>query len=265
MDKYELKNKLIVLNNFIDNDYLDSYVELIITNSDTKKQKFKTNIHHIIPRCYYKLHQIEVDDSKENKVNLLYVDHIKAHYLLMNCTVGVLKQKCFGAFYYCCNKYRNITQIIESELDISIIQDNYIEWCKHLSNIHKGREPWNKGGKGISTKGCLGQHWYTNEVNNVLAFECPEGFRLGRVNVHKEGYKHSKEARQKMSAAKKGKCFGKDNNKAHRVLMFTKDDLYVRAFDTIKEAEEFVGVVGIRDVLKGRQKTCGGYVWKDGK
>ena len=75
----------------------------------------------------------------------------------------------------------------------------------------------------------------------------------------------SEQARKHMSEAKKGKCLGKDNNKAHKVLMFTLDDKYVRSFDTIKDAETFIGAIGINGVLKGRQKTCGGYKWKDGK
>ena len=83
-----LKNKLLNLNIVIDNEYLDKYVELIESNRDTKREKFKTQKHHIIPKYYYKSNNLEVDESKENLVNLLYKDHILAHYYLCLCSIN---------------------------------------------------------------------------------------------------------------------------------------------------------------------------------
>lgn len=80
-----LKLRLKKTNLFEDNEWLDLYCELILNNLNTKKEKFKTNVHHIIPRCYYKHNNLEVDNSKENLVNLLYKDHILAHYYLCKC------------------------------------------------------------------------------------------------------------------------------------------------------------------------------------
>ena len=298
MNNTSLKNRLIELGCLIDNDYLDLYVSLIIENQNNIKIAHKTNAHHIIPRAYFKLKNLPVDDSENNLCELLYIDHIRAHYYLLKCTCGEFKSRCYLAFQFIYGKY--FSQDIEklTEFDWEYIQKCHeeqrlldslskkgvpksesvkqkigeanrgkkrsIETRTKISNSLKGKEPWNKGGKGTVTKGCLGQHWYTNGVNNILAFECPEGFQMGRVNVHK-GYKHPEEVRRKMSAAKKDKCFGGNNNKAHKVSMFSKDNKYIRTFDTIKEAEEFVGAVGVGAVIKGKQKTCGGYIWKDGK
>lgn len=96
----ELKNKLLATNCFLDNKYLDKYCELIINNLETQKEKYKTQYHHIIPRCYYKLIGLDVDNSRNNLVNLLYKDHILAHYYLCLCTEGKLKYKLSNAFFH---------------------------------------------------------------------------------------------------------------------------------------------------------------------
>lgn len=94
----ELKQLLLNLKNslneyiFEDNSFLDSYCNLIKTNLNTPKQKFKTNLHHFIPICYYKslypsnnenqIKNIADKDSNNILVNLSYGDHILAHYYL---------------------------------------------------------------------------------------------------------------------------------------------------------------------------------------
>ena len=89
----ELKEKLLATKCFIDNEYLDKYCELIELNKDTKKEKYKTQIHHIIPKCYYELNNLEIDNSKENLVNLLYKDHFLSHYYLALFSTILLEEK----------------------------------------------------------------------------------------------------------------------------------------------------------------------------
>ena len=44
------------------------------------------------------------------------------------------------------------------------------------------RPAWNKGLRGYKGhKSNNGQHWYNNGEVSVMAFECPEGFKLGRL------------------------------------------------------------------------------------
>lgn len=80
-----IKDKLLSTKLFINNQYLDLYVELIKNNLFRKKQKFITQRHHIIPVSFFKIYNIKGKDSKENLVNLLYKDHILAHYYLALC------------------------------------------------------------------------------------------------------------------------------------------------------------------------------------
>lgn len=42
--------------------------------------------HHIVPRCWFKLHNLPIDNSKNNLVLLTYEDHIKVHKLAMLCS-----------------------------------------------------------------------------------------------------------------------------------------------------------------------------------
>ena len=77
-----LKSKLIATGVFDDNTYLDEYVKLIELNTTTEKQTFKTQSHHIIPGCYFKMFNLDLDNSVENRVNLYHKDHVLAHYYI---------------------------------------------------------------------------------------------------------------------------------------------------------------------------------------
>lgn len=46
------------------------------------------------------------------------------------------------------------------------------------------------------------------------------------------------------------------------VAQFTKDNKYIATFKTISEAERMTGVKSIKDCLKGKNKTAGGYIFR---
>lgn len=54
------------------------------------------------------------------------------------------------------------------------------ETCKKLSEANKGK-PKSEDHKKKLSESKKGRHWYTDGKNNIQAFECPEGFRKGRV------------------------------------------------------------------------------------
>ena len=86
----ELKNFILSFNIFEDNQFLDEYCNLILLNLTKEKIKYKTQRHHFIPVCYYKYtYKLSRKDAiiyseQHNNfcVNLLYTDHILAHYYL---------------------------------------------------------------------------------------------------------------------------------------------------------------------------------------
>jgi hypothetical protein len=83
----KLKERLLSCGLVHDNEYLDKYVEIIETKSVPVKQIGIHNKHHIIPRFYFRTNRIPIDNSTENIANLLFRDHILAHYYLALCSV----------------------------------------------------------------------------------------------------------------------------------------------------------------------------------
>ena len=89
------KQELLQTGYFIDNKYLEQYLELI-----EKPFYFTTNYeeHHIIPVCYYKtVHKYKTRKEAEKiadsrKIKLTIADHCIAHWLLYKCTRGLVKE-----------------------------------------------------------------------------------------------------------------------------------------------------------------------------
>lgn len=149
MKKEEIKEKLLRLGLFIDNEWLDKYCELIENNKNTKREKYKTQSHHIIPKCYYTMNKLKIDNSKENLVNLLYKDHILAHCYLCLCSEGNFHYKLVNAFTHLINrkwKYR-IDDI--NNIDLNIYQKLYEEWVFYLENNEERKNKISKNRKGI--------------------------------------------------------------------------------------------------------------------
>ena len=84
----------------LDNEYLTEYINLITTYTLAAGYSEQ---HHIIPVAYYfkkygckskceAKRKYADKDPQNGLVQLLYKDHIKAHWLLYNCTTGYLKQ-----------------------------------------------------------------------------------------------------------------------------------------------------------------------------
>lgn len=96
-----LKQKLLSTNYFIDNDYLDQYVKLV--SKSVEKSAFKTQSHHILPKTYFKTLNLPIDDTEDNLVELLFKDHVKAHYILKSCTTGFLRRNSGYALRYMLN------------------------------------------------------------------------------------------------------------------------------------------------------------------
>lgn len=72
--------------------------------------------------------------------------------------------------------------------------------------------------------------------------------------------------KQRVSEALKGKHEGKNNPRAKPVLMFTLDGDFIRKFDCVADANEYLGKdrrsKNIYICTRGKTKTAYGYIWK---
>lgn len=129
-----LKDTLLGLKIVEDNEYLDKYCKLIENNLNTKREKFKTQGHHFIPVYYYK-YTYNIKTREESKiiankdpnnivVNLLYKDHVKAHYYLALCVLdNNFKAAMTFAFRYLLQNKFSIC-LIEDIIEDSLLWDN---------------------------------------------------------------------------------------------------------------------------------------------
>ena len=74
--KNVLKQKLLNTELFLDNEYLDEYINLVLSNNITIGY---TEKHHILQRNYFKKSGLPLDNSPDNLITLSYCDHCKAH------------------------------------------------------------------------------------------------------------------------------------------------------------------------------------------
>lgn len=145
-NKDELKQILVNTKDYERNDYLDKYVNLIWENREQIRIKYFTQKHHFIPVSHYgnssgaierkKVEKIADADSFNFRINLLYKDHILAHYYLSKCAIT------YKAISSNCKALRNILRnniyqknsnyIAEKELLLKLedIQQAYVKGAK---------------------------------------------------------------------------------------------------------------------------------------
>ena len=123
-------------NLFINNTYFKKYIQLIQDNLETKRQPFKTQRHHIIPLVAFKLYNLPGKDAADNIVNLLYKDHILAHYYLALCSKSVeFRYKMLCAINFILGKAAQVKLDVEELKNMILDLDEYqklYEECKKI-------------------------------------------------------------------------------------------------------------------------------------
>lgn len=142
----ELKNKFLKTNYFIDNEYLDLYLDLININLNTKKEKYKTSRHHIFPIALSKILKLDIDNSDQNLVNLLHKDHLLSHYYLALCSLDEFKYKMCCALYFLSGHIITYNPDIKEE-DLKIFLNNLDEYQKLQEYYKREASVRNKGKK----------------------------------------------------------------------------------------------------------------------
>lgn len=221
----EQQVKQIILNQLhikeiidINSIYFNNYCQLIQENIGNNKE-LNYEKHHIIPKSYYKMFGLKINNTSENLVYLSRLNHIKAHYYLSLCSVGKFKASNVYATNCLCNtsKLNEVQLLIEqegAEQLLNIKKEHQLlvsktrlgskhseEWKQNLSKIfkergsHKGSRNGMYGVKrGSPTKNT---HWYNNgEIQVMISDEdipCykSNGFVKGRLKCR--WYNHKKD------------------------------------------------------------------------
>ena len=275
-----LKNYLLATDMFIDNDFLDEYCRLIIANLSTKRAKFKTQSHHIIPKSYFKIIREEVNNNKENLVNLQYSDHILAHYFLSLCCSNKELQ------YYMESALTFMVDCIDFDTTcLSEYTSCYEDLCRQRSERQKGipqgpitEERRNKLLEYYKThKGASYGTRLSDEDKQKISIATKEGMAKWRAGLTDEEYQarcdniskkltgivRSEETKRKISDGRRGKdnpMYGKAHPSRKKVYCVELNKI----FDCVQSAAKETGVAdsNICACLKGRAKTSAGYHWQ---
>lgn len=139
--------------------------------------------HHIIPKCWFKMNNLPIDNSKDNLVLLSYEDHIKVHKLMYLCTSSKMKRNMAFA-------YHRLTKgkIVANDC---FKGENSAMYGKHLSKEAKMKISVARKGKPMSE-----EHYRKLSV----AFKGDNNPFYGKH--------HTEETRRKMSESRRGKKRG---------------------------------------------------------
>lgn len=177
-----LKTRLLNTGVFVDNEYLDKYIDVVATNALTSRTVYSMQRHHILPVAYFKKLQLPVDNSDSNLVLLAYKDHVLAHYYLTFCTVDWLRGKTASAFMLltALTDYNNERELV---LDLPRLEELY---QYGLQNRAESARIANLGKHTNNHQGKI----YMNDgyVNVCILPECAEelqeqGFVRGRLTT----------------------------------------------------------------------------------
>ena len=169
-------------------EYNQHFVAMMnVINAARLNPPTKGHKHHIIPRCWFKLNNLPVDSSKDNLVLLTPEDHQKVHKLAYLCSKEEIKLSLQHAYYMTNNIYKYMDLLGANNPFYGKTHSDKSK--KKMSEIKKGRIPWNKGMKA------------SEETRRKLS-ESHKG-----KNTWIKGKKMSEESRRKMSEAKKGKTW----------------------------------------------------------
>ena len=147
MTKLVLKNYLLSTDVFINNKYLDEYIDLILNNTNIKHKGYCEN-HHVLPAVYYKhlynckkRYQSDSYAKKDKNnfiVKLLYKDHCKAHWLLYFCTKDYMKQANEAAVRYISSVYLKLTGKEKHKFDF--MQEDFDLLQNYMNDIIVDKE-----------------------------------------------------------------------------------------------------------------------------
>ena len=164
--------------------------------------------HHIIPKCWFRMNNLPIDNSKDNLVLLSYEDHVKIHKLAILCAgtpelkskmgfaVKVLLKGNFSGMHH--------TEQTRRKMSAANKGENNPNFGKHNHHTEETRRKMSeaKKGKPSPIKGVT----LSDETRRKMS-EAHKGKIGEKSGMY--GHTHSIESRRKMSESLKGKLKGR--------------------------------------------------------
>ena len=176
--------------------------------------------HHIIPRCWFKMNNLPIDNSEANLVLLSYEDHIKVHKLSMLCAAPPeLKSKMgFAVKRLLKGNFSGMHHTIETRRKMSEAQKGHAvtdETRRKMSESNKGKHHSEE--TRIKLSESLEGRTLSDETRRKMS-EARKGKHLSEETKKKiaeanKGQHRSEEYKRKMSEARKGKTWKVINDK----------------------------------------------------
>ena len=179
----------MVLKCFTYNQHFVAMMNIINSSRlNTPKEGHK---HHIIPKCWFRMNHLPIDNSKDNIVLLSYEDHVKVHKLAYLCTTGKMKRNMACAYHRLTKGQIVANGCFNGENNPFYGKTHSEEVRKKLSEVNKGRIPWDKGKK---------REPFSEDTRRKMS------------ESHK-GKHNSEDTCRKLSEANKGRTFTEDHRR----------------------------------------------------
>lgn len=166
-------------------EYNQHFVAMMnIINSSRLNTPKEGHKHHIIPKCWFKMNNIPIDNSEANLALLSYEDHVKVHKLAYMCAKGsIFKGKMAYAYHRLTKGQIVANDCFKGEKCANYGKHHSEESRKKMSEARKGRTVSEKWRRSMS--------------------EAVKGEKNPFFGKH-----HSEETRKKMSESRRGKKRG---------------------------------------------------------
>lgn len=200
----------------VDNEYLDKMLELVERNKylpvDKKSAKGR-QIHHILPRLYFRKNKLEVDNSDSNLISLSLGEHFLIHYYLWRCAKDEYKGKCACAVHFMIASHKkDIFHGFTKDESAAIIfanalDETYGDYVEEMAKLHRGKP------KSEKVKQLLSERMMGNKIN--VGRPCSEETRqkIREKAVLRPGRKKTEEEKAKISQSMKKLQFTEEHKK----------------------------------------------------